>query len=703
MTTSTRRARALLAAGVVAAAVLGGLPALAASAPPPGAAACTPDPVLCPERLYVGVSSPGLPGDTAGLQQWAGAVGHRPNVAMSFQQLGTPTDVAGLTALSRAGRLPMVTLEPYDATAPTADPYPLAAIAAGQFDTVLRQHAQDLAAVGAPVAVRFAHEMNGAWYPWGQGVNGNTPATFLAAWRHVHDLFTAAGASRVVWTWAPNLIDGAPTQDLAALYPGDAYVDWVGLSGYFDEVTDTYQALYRPTLTQLDRVAPGKPIYIAETAVLPGPTRPAMIHDLVTGLLGTRRLVGFTWLERVTRLDWRLSDDPAAAAAMARELAGGWFASADTATPPTAPSAVAPYPQDLAAPTGQAQVGVTLTATYGTWRAPADSGTVSYAGRWYRCSDPTGTTSCTATAGTSQYFAPSRWDLLRYLRYQVTATNAVGSTVGWSDPTRAILLRPATPAAPDVEARDGALRIVFPSTAPLGTTHWRVTVAGAAQPLVRLGSRPDTWVSGLTNAMAYALSLSAVSASATDELASSPTSGSAVPMTAPYDPYLRLDGTTGTLRLPPVPAGATGWTLSIDGAATTVATATTSVPLAGLTPGPHTWALRGTAGSWQDRAYGSRTVAAQGSVAGLATPGPPAVATGARSATFTLPPLPAGGTGWQLTVGASSYPVAGSALEVTAGGLTAGRTTGWTLRATQATSSSLSRSDAVTGTLIPGA
>ena len=59
-------------------------------------------------------------------------------------------------------------------------------------------------------------------------------------------------------------------------------------------------------------------------------------------------------------------------------------------------------------------------------------------------------------------------------------------------------------------------------------------------------------------------------------------------MTAPYDPYLRLDGTTGTLRLPPVPAGATGWTLSIDGAATTVATATTSVPRAGLTPGPHT-------------------------------------------------------------------------------------------------------------------
>ncbi len=162
--------------------------------------------------------------------------------------------------------------------------------------------------------------MNGNWYPWGQGVNGNSPADYAAAYRHVHDVVTAAGATNVVWMWSPNLVDFDPAQDLAPLYPGDGYVDWVGLSGYFDEPTDTYAKLFPPTLAQLDRVAPTKPIFVAETSVLPGATRPAMIRDLITGLLTTPRLAGFTWFDHVTRFDWRIENDPAAAAALADAL-----------------------------------------------------------------------------------------------------------------------------------------------------------------------------------------------------------------------------------------------------------------------------------------------------------------------------------------------------------------------------------------------
>jgi beta-mannanase len=48
----------------------------------------------------------------------------------------------------------------------------------------------------------------------------------------VHDLFAAAGARNVTWMWSPNVTypGAAP---LAGLYPGDDYVDWVGLSGYY--------------------------------------------------------------------------------------------------------------------------------------------------------------------------------------------------------------------------------------------------------------------------------------------------------------------------------------------------------------------------------------------------------------------------------------------------------------------------------------
>ena len=69
----------------------------------------------------------------------------------------------------------MMTWEPSKHTEPSTDSYPLRAIASGQFDSYLKAQGSALAAVGAPVAVRFGHEMNGSSYPWGQDVNGNTP------------------------------------------------------------------------------------------------------------------------------------------------------------------------------------------------------------------------------------------------------------------------------------------------------------------------------------------------------------------------------------------------------------------------------------------------------------------------------------------------------------------------------------------------
>jgi hypothetical protein len=172
---------------------------------------CTPDPVLCPERIYVGVSIAGLQTNPAAVDPFATAVGMSPSVAMFFAGFGDRFDTAALLRLRADGRLPMVTWEPYSFANPAANPYPLQAIAAGQFDGYLRTQAAALAAVDAPVAVRFAHEMNADWYPWGQGVNGNTPADYVAAYRHVHDVVTAAGATKVVWVWSPNLVTSRTT------------------------------------------------------------------------------------------------------------------------------------------------------------------------------------------------------------------------------------------------------------------------------------------------------------------------------------------------------------------------------------------------------------------------------------------------------------------------------------------------------------
>ena len=108
-------------------------------------------------------------------------------------------------------------------------------VADGSDDDWLTTQAQAMKNFGHPIFLLFDEEMNGTWYPYSPGVDGNTAADFVAMWRHVHDIFASVGATNVTWVWCPNVTapDGtSTTPPLVQLYPGDAYVDWTGLNGY---------------------------------------------------------------------------------------------------------------------------------------------------------------------------------------------------------------------------------------------------------------------------------------------------------------------------------------------------------------------------------------------------------------------------------------------------------------------------------------
>ena len=125
--------------------------------------------------------------------------------------------LAQLRMINQRDSVPEITWEPWDSTQglyKSQPRYALRNIVGGKFDAYIRTWARALAAYGKPVRLRFAQEMNGNWYPWGAGTNGNTPAEFVQAWRHVHDIFTGAGATNVQWVWSP--VSGAPE----AVFPG---------------------------------------------------------------------------------------------------------------------------------------------------------------------------------------------------------------------------------------------------------------------------------------------------------------------------------------------------------------------------------------------------------------------------------------------------------------------------------------------------
>jgi mannan endo-1,4-beta-mannosidase len=148
-----------------------------------------------------------------------------------------------LPRIWNAGRVPLLTWEPYLDTETAPDI--ARRIAAGDFDSYLDDWANRLAdwlagpdeELGADddrrLYLRLAHEMNGDWYPWSPTVGDSTPEDYIEMWRHVHDALAreGIGADQLQWIWCVNHVD-VGTYSAEACYPGDGYVDWVGVDGF---------------------------------------------------------------------------------------------------------------------------------------------------------------------------------------------------------------------------------------------------------------------------------------------------------------------------------------------------------------------------------------------------------------------------------------------------------------------------------------
>ncbi len=295
----------------------------------------TPVPTVTPPVTTVAlgawVSPSPWDGGTA-LDAFTAAVGTQPAVANWYQNwvetCCNSFDVYKMDVVASRGIMPLVSWSPCENNvtfggAPCSD----AAIAgtdtggAGIADTYLRQFARDAHAWNKPFYLRLAWEMNGTWYPWSPGNNGNTAASYVAMWRHVHDIFAQEGATNVRWVWCPNsfsyMWQPVPYADL---YPGDAYVDWVGLDGYnwgpgqpwgsvWHSFLQEFAAPY-DTLTAMTN----KPIMVVETSSTQnGGDKAAWIQQafLVDIPAHFPRLRAVIWFNQDKESDWRVDSSAA--------------------------------------------------------------------------------------------------------------------------------------------------------------------------------------------------------------------------------------------------------------------------------------------------------------------------------------------------------------------------------------------------------
>jgi mannan endo-1,4-beta-mannosidase len=158
--------------------------------------------------------------------------------------------------------------------------------------------------------------MNLSGQDYGSHVAGETPATFIAAWRHIVTVFRQAGATNVRWVWSPNT-DCAGRCPFGAYFPGNGYVDWLGLDGYnFASAHNTswvslhyiFASSYA-TITSLS----AKPVMFAETASAPTPGNKA--YWIRTGFMSTipqdfPRVRAAVWFDADKEADWRVNSSP---------------------------------------------------------------------------------------------------------------------------------------------------------------------------------------------------------------------------------------------------------------------------------------------------------------------------------------------------------------------------------------------------------
>ena len=216
---------------------------------------------------------------------------------------------------------------------------PLTDITAGKYDAGLIRWAQGAKAFGRPFFLRFNWEMNGDWYGWGKQAQQN-PANYVAAWRHFHNIVTAQGATNVTWVFCPNIEYGGSTS-LAALYPGDAYVDWTCIDGYNwgtsaekpNESWKSFTTVIKPTYDRLLSVAPNKPIVIGETSTNDSGgsqaawTSSVLKTELPNNFPRIKGLVWFNWnvFENNKHWPFNIESSPAHQAAFREGIASPYY------------------------------------------------------------------------------------------------------------------------------------------------------------------------------------------------------------------------------------------------------------------------------------------------------------------------------------------------------------------------------------------
>jgi len=240
------------------------------------------------------------------IESFARAAGMQPSLVGYYSLWERPFALAFANSVHRHGSIPLVQMVPADVSA--------SAIASGSYDGYLSAYAEAVRAYGHSVVIGFAPEANADWWSYGYG---HSPArAFVAAWRHVVTLFRALGADNVTWLWT-IAADVGGTGPISSWWPGASFVSWVGIDGFYNRPSDTFNSVFVSTIDQV-RTLTSRPILLSETGISRDANQLTNIIDLFAGI-ARYRILGLMWCDYG---QWRIDDSPLAERAFRAGVSG---------------------------------------------------------------------------------------------------------------------------------------------------------------------------------------------------------------------------------------------------------------------------------------------------------------------------------------------------------------------------------------------
>lgn len=262
---------------------------------------------------YIGIFREGIPASMFGLKDFEKELGKQFAIIMWYQDWSKPFPKALCDKVIKRNSVPHIVWEPWLWT--DKEKIKLDNIIAGEWDEYIRSWAQDIKTWGGPIFLRWGHEFNIDGYPWGIVNNGKDPAKYVEAFRHVKKIFMNEGALNAKFVWCP-MNDSWPKErwnEIDKAYPGDEYVDWIGIDGYNWGTTQswsnwlTFNELFRDVSRDLWRKHPTKPIMIAEFAsAAQGGDKAKWIQSITEDLKKMPYIKAIQWFDEMKETDWRI-------------------------------------------------------------------------------------------------------------------------------------------------------------------------------------------------------------------------------------------------------------------------------------------------------------------------------------------------------------------------------------------------------------